>query len=157
MTTVSNTQPSVTLDPVVQSLPNLDEKSVDSFSSTDTNDLSIGRDFDVEIAKTTEKGEFFERDCFVDTVLEDIEVGYHLQRPHKVRKDNAYISSIDEVSDLYVRRPNEVTVAARKGPLHLFWLCFSKSFVKDLMLTATNRRLHSKDLRSVSYTELKNF
>ena len=125
MTSISNTQPSVTLDPVVQSRPNLDEKSVDSFSSTDTNDLSIGSDFDLEIAKTTEQGEFFERDCFVDTVLEDIEVGYHSQRPHTVRKDNPYISSIEKVSDLYVRRPNEVTVAARKGPLHLFCCVFS--------------------------------
>ena len=157
MSDISTTKSPITHDPEAGSLPDLDEESVRSYSTTDSNDKSIGSDFDEEINQVTNQGKFFERDVEDDIISKDIVVSYHDRSQKGVRSGNPYISSIDEMSGLHVRRVNDVIAAAKKGPLYLFWLCLGRSFVKDVVLTATNRRLTYKGKDSVSETELNAF
>ena len=116
----TSTQPTVSPLPVDQITQDLDDVSLNSYSTTDSNDRSIASDFDREIDEITKNGKFFEHDLFDDTVLDGVDVSYHTQTPHCVRNDNEYISSIDEVSGLHVRKPKLVFDASQKGPLSLF-------------------------------------
>jgi len=143
-----------------ESLPDLDQLSLNSFSITESKDGSIASDFEEEIAKVSEEGHFFERDCIDsldDLVSDGIEVTFHKKIPHRVDNDNTYLQLINRSSGLYVSRANDVLASAQKGALYLFWLTFTKSFVTNIVLPATNCRLQSKGKLSVTQTELNAF
>jgi len=155
MSNISTNIPLVEALPVIQITQDLDSVSVNSSGTLSNDSGSKVSDIDRDIDHDLEEGEFFENKFFDEKISRDVVVSHYHRTDHYSREDNPYINLLNKNSNLHVLKEVSVINAASKGPLYLFLMCFRKSFISKMMLTATNRNLSLEGLKRCTISELK--